>query len=119
MNINISVVENLPNLTCEIPMMDKRLALLRETKKATVRWNFDSKTLISLSFQWGLTYICANNPIAGFEQKKQSTYWWVFKKSKKQDFECFKRYVAEQFKNLMAMNGVNDLDEVTLEMEQW
>jgi hypothetical protein len=119
MNITISVVEKLPNLKCEIPVTDKRFALLKKNKKATVRWFLDGKTQVSVSFQWGMTCIPANIPIPGFEQHKQSTYKWVFKKNRKQDFEVFKRYVEAQFRRLMEVNLVNDLDEVTLEMVEW
>jgi predicted DNA binding protein len=100
--------------------------LLRETKKVRIKIHNTTKTRVSTSITFGSYCANINFDIDGFKTHKDSymnylsgtqTTSHYFVKSKKQNLESYKEYVKKCVIKSMTYLGVNDLDELTIELE--
>jgi hypothetical protein len=103
----------------EFGMFEKfPVELLKETKTLTIMPHFKTKTRVSTSILIGRHSSRINIPIEGFKTH-EDVQWNMFSgeqevsnyfiKSKKQDIECYKRYLTEVLKSYFEKFGIDEL----------
>jgi hypothetical protein len=124
MQVNINEVAT-PSVKSFTVFAEPNLDLLRQTKTVRCSIHKPTKTRVSTDMQFGDYCVKINSPLEGYKQHAD-TQWnyfsgvqstsYYFVKSKAQDFEIYKKYLATQVKIAMMKLGV-ELDEITIELE--
>ena len=124
MKVNIIEVPT-PSVKSFTVFAEPNLNLLRETKTVRCSIHKSTNTRVSTDMQFGDYCVKINSPLEGYKQHadtqwnyfsgvKSTSYYFV--KSKKQDFEVYKKYLETQVKIAIMKLGV-ELDEITVELE--
>jgi len=125
MKLNLIEVPT-PNVHSFTLFAEPDLNLLRETKKVRITIHNTTKTRVSTSLQFGSYCVKINFDIDGFKTHKDTymnylsgiqTTSHYFVKSKKQNLESYKEYVKKCVIKSLGYLGVDNLDELTIELE--
>jgi hypothetical protein len=124
MKVNIIEVPT-PSSKSFMLFAEPDLGLLRETKTVRCSIHKSTKTRVSTDMQFGDYSVKINSPLEGYKQHEER-YWnyfhgthttsYYFVKSKKQDFEVYKKYLETLVRIAIMKLGV-ELDELTIELE--